>query len=51
MIENNIDKQSLKNPLQTIFSFFTQNEFRKEITIVIILKLIALFLIWQLCFV
>jgi len=40
----------LRENAQTTFSFFTRNDFRKEMTFVILLKIIALFLIWQLCF-
>jgi hypothetical protein len=32
------------------FQFFTQNQYRKEITLVICLKVIAIFILWKLCF-
>lgn len=33
--------------LSSLIKFFTHNRFRKEITLVILLKLIALFFLWK----
>ena len=36
--------------MRNFFSFFTQNAYRKDITLVILLKLVLLWLLWEWCF-
>jgi len=36
--------------MKPVIQFFLQNRFRKEIALVILIKLIALFVLWQLFF-
>lgn len=36
--------------MNTVFRFFTQNKYRKDITLAILIKLFALFVLWQLFF-
>ncbi len=36
--------------MRSVIQFFLQNKFRKEITLAILVKLLALFVLWQLFF-